>query len=99
QRIEELTRTLRTMTGGNSANVKELMEDQFRYRRQRDKVDERLNQMLRTDLAFALAGKPLRDRVSTAIRAEIKRTEWLASKNHTREKLDRILAGLVVHQP
>ena len=99
QRIEELTRTLRTMTGGNSANVKELMEDQFRFRRQRDKVEERLNQMIRTDLAFALAGRPLRYGVSSSIRAEIKRTEWLASKNHTREKLDRILAGLEAKEP
>jgi DNA sulfur modification protein DndD len=99
QRIEELTRTLRTMTGGNSANVKELMEDQFRFRRQRDKVDERLNQMIRTDLAFALAGKKLRDQVNTAILSEIKRTEWLASKNHTREKLDRILGGIEADQP
>ena len=99
QRIEELTRTLRTMTGGNSANVKELMEDQFRFRRQRDKVEERLNLMLRTDLALALAGKGLREKVSKAIRAEIKRSEWLASKNHTREKLDRILAGLEAEEP
>lgn len=99
QRIEELTRTLRTMTGGNSANVKELMEDQFRFRRQRDKVEDRLNQMLRTDLAFALAGKPLRAGVSATLRAEIKRSEWLASKNHTREKLDRILAGLEAEEP
>ncbi len=99
QRIEELTRTVRTMTGGNSATVKELMEEQFRFRRQREKVEERLNQMLRTDLAFALAGKPLRDQVSTAIRSEIKRAQWLASKNHTREKLDRILAGLQADEP
>ncbi len=99
QRIDELTRTLRTMTGGNSANVKELMEDQFRFRRQRDKVEERLNQMLRTDLAFALAGKSLREGISTTLRAEIKRSEWLASKNHTREKLDRILAGLEAEEP
>jgi len=99
RRIEELTRTVRTMTGGNSANVKELMESQFSFRRQREKVEERLNQMLRTDLALALAGKTLRDRVSTSIRSEIKRTEWLASKNHTREKLDRILAGLEADEP
>jgi len=94
RRVEELTRIVRTMTGGNSANVKELMENQYSYRRQREKVEERLNQMLRTDLALALAGKPLRDQVNSAIRSDIKRMEWLASKNHTREKLDRILAGL-----
>lgn len=99
RRIEELTRTVRTMTGGNSANVKELMENQFSFRRQRERVEERLNQMLRTDLALALAGKPLRDQASGTIRSEIKRTEWLASKNHTREKLDRILAGLEADEP
>ena len=99
RRIEELTRTVRTMTGGNSANVKELMEDQFRYRRQREKVEERLNEMLRTDLALALAGRSLRDSLTKTLRSEIKRTEWLASKNHTREKLDRILAGLEATEP
>jgi DNA sulfur modification protein DndD len=99
RRIEELTRTVRTMTGGNSANVKELMENQFNFRRQRERVEERLNQMLRTDLALALAGKPLRDRVASTISSEIKRMEWQASKNHTREKLDRILAGLEAGEP
>lgn len=99
RRIEELTRTVRTMTGGNSANVKELMENQFNFRRLRERVEERLNLMLRTDLALALAGKPLRDQASATIRSEIKRTEWLASKNHTREKLDRILAGLEADEP
>lgn len=99
RRIEELTRTVRTMTGGNSANVKELMEDQFRFRRQREKVEERLNEMLRTDLALALAGKALRDSVNKTLRSEIKRSEWLASKNHTREKLDRILNGLEAEEP
>jgi DNA sulfur modification protein DndD len=98
-RIEEVTRTLRTMTGGNSANVKELMEDQFRHRRQKDKVEERLNQMIRSDLAFALAGRPLREQLHTTLRREIKRSEWLASKNHTREKLDRILDGLEAPEP
>jgi len=98
-RIEELTRNVRTMTGGNIATVQELGAEQFNYRRQRERVEERLNQMLRTDLALALAGKPLRDKVSETIRSEIKRTEWLASKNHTREKLDRILAGLQAEVP
>ena len=56
RRIEELTRTVRTMTGGNSANVKELMEDQFRFRRQRERVEDRLNAMLRTDLASRSQG-------------------------------------------
>lgn len=98
-RIEELTRTIRTMTGGNSANVKELMENQFNYRRQRERVEERLNQMLRTDLALALAGKQLRDNVNRTIISEIKRTEWMASKNHTRAKLDCILSGLVAVDP
>ena len=87
------------MTGGNIASVQELSAEQFSFRRQREKVEERLNQMLRTDLALALAGKPLRGRVNTALLAEIKRAEWLASKNHTREKLDRILAGLEADKP
>jgi DNA sulfur modification protein DndD len=99
QRIDELTRTLRTMTGGGIENVRELQEEKFRFQRQKEKVEERLNHLIRSDLAFALAGKALRDRVATSIRGEIKRTEWLASKNHTLEKLSRILAGLEAEQP
>jgi DNA sulfur modification protein DndD len=99
QRIDELTRTLRTMTGGGIENVRELQEEKFRFQRQKDKVEERLKQMIRTDLAFALAGNPLRDRVRMSIRGEIKRSEWLASKNHTKEQLDRILAGLESEPP
>jgi len=99
QRIDELTRNLRTMTGGSVANVQELVAEQFQFRRQKDKVEEQLNLMIRSDLAFALAGKQLRDSVAASIRGEIKRWEWLASKNHTREKLDRILAGLEAEQP
>ncbi len=87
------------MTGGTSANVKELLEQQHRYRRQRERIEERLNHLLRTDLALALAGKPLRDQVCATIRSEIKRTEWLASKNHTQEKLDHILGGLEAKEP
>jgi len=99
QRIDELMRTLRNMTGGGVENVRELEEEKFRFQRQKDKIEDRLNLMIRTDLAFALAGGQLRDKVSTSIRGEIRRSEWLASKNHTREKLDRILRGLEAEEP
>lgn len=99
QRIEELMKTLRTMTGGGIENVRELQEEKFRFQRQKEKAEERLNYMIRSDLAFALAGTQLRDRIGASIRSEIKRSEWLASKNHTREKLDRILGGLEAKEP
>src|SRR5262249_41462536 len=99
QRIEELTKTLRTMTGGGIENVRELQEEKFGYQRQKEKVEERLNQMIRSDLAFALPGTCLRGCVGATIRAEIRRSEWLASKNHTREKLDRILNSLEATEP
>ncbi len=99
QRIEELTKTLRTMTGGGIENVRELQEEKFRFQRQKDKVEERLNHMIRSDLAFALAGSRLRGSVGATIRGEIKQSEWLASKNHTRDKLDRILSSLEAAEP
>ena len=99
QRIEELTKTLRTMTGGGIENVRELQEEKFQFQRQKEKVEERLNLLIRSDLAFALAGSVLRGRVGASIRGEIKRSEWLASKNHTRQQLDRILAGLEDEEP
>ncbi len=99
RRIEELTRTLRTMTGGGIENVRELQEEKFRFQRQKEKVEERLNQLIRSDLAFAFAGSELRGRVDTSIRGEIKLSEWVASKNHTRPRLDRILTGLEAEEP
>lgn len=99
QRIAELTRTVQTMTGGSLANVQELMAEQFRFRRLKDKIEDELNAFIRTDLAFALAGKPLRDRVLAGIRRGIVRSEWRASKAHAEGQLDRILAGLDADAP
>src|SRR5262249_6243878 len=74
-------------------------EEKFRFQRQKDRVEERLNHMIRSDLAFALAGSDLRSRVGAAIRGEINRSEWLGSKNRTRQPLDRLLAGREVEGP
>lgn len=93
-RIDELTRTLRTMTGGGVENVRELDEEKFRWQRQRDKVSQRLTEVIRADLCFALVGKELRARTRTQLAAEIKRSEWLTSKNHTRTKLGTLVSAL-----
>ena len=45
------------MTGGGIENVRELQEEKFRFQRQKEKVEERLNHLIRSDLAFALAGE------------------------------------------
>lgn len=99
RRIQDLTTAIRTMTGGSLANVRELMTEQFQFRRLKERVEERLSSFIRADLAFALAGKPLRDRVTVSIQGEIKRSEWLASKAHTQPQLDRILDGLTAAEP
>lgn len=93
-RIDELTRTLRTMTGGGMQNVRELEEDKFRWQRQREKVSQRLTEVIRADLCFALVGKELRSSVRRQLTAEIKRSEWLTSKNHTKEKLSVLLEAI-----
>ena len=52
QRIEELTRTLRTMTGGGIENVRELEEEKYRAERQKEKAEDKLNQTVNSDLAL-----------------------------------------------
>ncbi|NBO92768.1 MAG: DNA sulfur modification protein DndD [Planctomycetia bacterium] len=93
-RSDELTRTLRTMTGGSAQNVRELAEEKFRWQRQKDRIGESLNGVIRADLCLALVGSDMRAAVSRQLSAEIKRSEWLTSKNHTREKLSVLIAAI-----
>jgi len=93
-RSDELTRTLRTMTGGSAQNVRELAEEKFRWQRQKDRIGENLNGVIRADLCLALVGSDVRAAVSRQLSAEIKRSEWLTSKNHTREKLSVLVAAI-----
>ena len=94
-RSEELTRTLRAMTGGGMQNVRELQEEKNRWDRQKDRVSEKLNGVIRNDLCLALVGAEARAAVTRQLAAEIKRSEWLASKNHTREKLGVLISAIV----
>lgn len=98
-RSEELTLTLRTMTGGNAQNVRELAEEKFRWQRQKDCIGEKLNGVIRTDLCLALVGADIRSDVSLQLAAEIKRSEWLTSKNHTREKLGVLITAIADQRP
>ena len=87
-------KSLRTMTGGGMENVRELLENKLRFAQKKTRVEERLVQILHTDLAVAMAGRKLLSRVRDAIQGEVMRSQWLAGKEQTREGLPTIIAGL-----
>lgn len=99
ERRDALMQNLRTMTGGGMENVRELHENKLRYGQKKARVEEKLVTLLRSDLAIAMAGKRLRDRVRKAIHGEVLRTQWLAGKAQTQDGLPTILAGMESGEP
>ena len=98
-RREGLMQNLRTMTGGGMESVRELHENKLRHGQKKARVEEKLVTLMRSDLAIAMAGKRLRERVRNAISGEVLRTQWLAGKEQTRDGLPTILAGLESPEP
>jgi DNA sulfur modification protein DndD len=98
-RRDGLTRDLATLTGGSSANLKELLENKGRSERERDRLKDRLAGLLRSDLAIAIAGGPLRSKLKARIEAEGERAQWLAGKEQSHEGLSKILASLDSTEP
>lgn len=94
-----LTRDLATLTGGSHANLKELLENKSRAERERDRLKERLAALLRSDLAIAIAGRQLREKLRVRIEAEGERAQWLAGKEQSREGLGKILVSLEAAEP
>ena len=85
-RRDALMQNLGAMTGGGMENVRELHETSFDMVKKRPAL-RRLVTLLRSDLAIAMAGKALRDRVRSVIHGEVLRTQWLAGKEQTRDGL------------
>lgn len=98
-RRDAAMRNLQTMTGGGMENVRELHENKLRFSQKKVRIEERLVQLLRTDLAVAMTGKILRDKVRSTVHGEVLYTQWLAGKEQTRDGLPTILAGLESGSP
>jgi DNA sulfur modification protein DndD len=99
EKRDALMKSLRTMTGGGMESVRELHENKLRFSQKKTRIEERLVQILHTDLAVAMAGRKLLSRVRETIQGEVMRSQWLAGKEQTRDGLPTILAGLRGNEP
>jgi DNA sulfur modification protein DndD len=95
----QLTRELSSLHGGSIANVKELHERRSRVQRELDRLREQLAGLLSTDLALAVVGRELRDKVRKRLSAEQERAKWEAGKAHSAGQLGRFLSGLAEARP
>ncbi|MFT3769718.1 MAG: AAA family ATPase [Minicystis sp.] len=99
ERRSQLTRELSSLHGGSIANVKELHERRSRVQRELDRFREQLAGLLSADLALAIVGKELRDKVRRRLTAEQERAKWEAGKAHSAGQLGRFLSGLATASP
>jgi DNA sulfur modification protein DndD len=99
ERRDALMKALRTMTGGGMESVRELHENKLRFSQKKVRIEEKLVQILHTDLAVAMVGRSLLSRVRDSIQGEVMRSQWLAGKEQTRDGLPTILAGLEAKEP
>lgn len=99
ERRNQLTRDLNSLHGGSIANVKELHERRSRVQRELDRLREQLAGLLSADLALAVVGRELRDKVRKRLSAEQERAKWEAGKAHSSGQLGRFLSGLEVAAP
>lgn len=84
-------KTLLNMTGSGIQNVNELHEEKVKVEKRRSLVEARLGEIIKNKLSLALAGKNLRSFTEKTLRAENKLVEWQYSKNHTQDKLEKLL--------
>jgi|SRR5208282_5295310 len=99
EKRDALMKTLRTMTGGGMESVRELHENKHRFTQKKTRIEDKLVQILHTDLAIAMVGRKLLSRVREVIDGEVMRSQWLAGKEQTRDGLPIILAGLEAEEP
>lgn len=89
--IAEKQKTLQSMAGCGSKNIEELDKEKESLDRQRTRIETKIFEIIKTKLALALAGKKLRDTTTKNLKAEVKLSEWQYSKNHTQDKLNKLL--------
>lgn len=95
----ELMSKLTGIAGGSGANVRNLEEERQRFMLEKYKINERIFDILRSDLATALSGSALRERAIKGVQGEIILNQWLASKNQTNAGLEKLINGLTQGNP
>lgn len=93
-RRDQLVRDLGSFQGGTYANLRELMERKGADEKERDRLRERLAHLLREDLALAMAGRDLRDRVCRRLDAEDERGKWENGKSQSAGGLVKLLSAI-----
>jgi DNA sulfur modification protein DndD len=88
---DELYKQISNLTGGSTDTLKEIYDHRAQDMRERDKLRDRLLQLLREDLALALAGRSLRLSLYKQLNAEEERAQWESSKAQNQDKLEQFL--------
>lgn len=96
---DRLVKEFSSIHGGNSANLKELYENKGKAERERDRSRDRLAGLVRGDLALAISGAELRQRLLTRINGEAARERWESGKQQGSEKLTKLFAALDAPEP
>lgn len=93
-RRDVLVRDLGSFQGGSYANLRELMERKGSDEKERDRLRERLAQLLREDLALAIASRTLRERTVRRLEAEDERGKWENGKTQSAGGLVKLLSAI-----
>lgn len=88
---DEKSKNLRQISGTGLKNVSELKEEKFAIGRKREAISAKLAEIIKSKLCIALAGKNLRFNIENILNSENKLLAWQQSKDHTKDKLEKIL--------
>lgn len=91
ERRDRLTKELGSLGSGSHATLKDLYEQKSSIERERERIQERLFALVKGDLAMAIAGRPLLDRLRARIIAEDERGKWENGKSHNAGALKKLL--------
>lgn len=89
KRRDELAGKLQGLQGGNIDNVKELQRKKDAAEQELARQKEQLFQLLTVDLALAVAGRPLRDKVRTRMVQERELAAWEGGIQNSTRQLSR----------
>src|SRR5690606_1941213 len=72
-RRDQLVKDLGSFQGGSYANLRDLMETRGKLERERDRIQASFTRLLREELALALAGADLREKLRSRVVGEEER--------------------------
>ena len=91
---DSLTRELASIGSGSQAQHREQLEQLNRYRRAVEEGQTQLEELLAKDMALALSGRGLRERLRKRLASENLRQSWESGKAQGDSNLERFLAAV-----